>query len=195
MNYLAHFYLSHYDENLIVGNYIADDIKGKAYLKYPSGIQEGILLHRKIDEFTDTHNVVLKSKNLIRTHQRKFTPVVIDVFYDYFLANDWDKHSKEELKDFTQYIYKTLFKNINYLPLKSQLRLSFMAKNNWLFNYSEIKGINKALTGMSKRTKYVNNMSNAHETLIDNEESLKNDFTQFFPDLKIFVDSEIKKRS
>jgi acyl carrier protein phosphodiesterase len=193
MNYLAHFYLSHYDENLIVGNYIADDIKGKAYLKYPIKIQKGILLHREIDTFTDNHSIVLNSKNIIRSHQKKFTPVVIDVFYDYFLAKSWNKHSNDNLKDFTLFVYKILFKNISYLPLKSQVRLSFMAKNNWLLNYREVGGVNKALTGLSKRTKYNNNMFNAHKALVDNEENLKKDFEQFFPDLKTFVNTQIKK--
>jgi len=132
MNYLAHFYLSHYDENLIIGNYIADDVKGKLYLDYPPEIQKGILLHRKIDHFTDTHNIVLNSKDLIRHHQKKYTPVVMDVFYDYFLAKDWKRHSEDELKDFTVFVYKTLFKNFSHLPLKSRVRLSFMAKGNWL---------------------------------------------------------------
>ena len=105
MNYLAHFFLSNNDENLIIGNYIADDVKGKAYLKYSSEIQKGILLHRKIDDFTDNHNVVDNSKSLIRHHQNKFTPVVMDVFYDYFLANNWSTYSEKELLEFTNQIY------------------------------------------------------------------------------------------
>ena len=137
------------------------------------------------------HSIVLNSKNLIRGHQKKFTPVVIDVFYDYFLANNWINHSEDDLKDFTLYVYKTLFKNIAYLPLKSQLRLSFMAKNNWLLNYREVDGINKALTGLSKRTKYTNNMFNAHRELVKNKKALKTDFEQFFPELKAFVKETI----
>ena len=195
MNYLAHFYLSDYDENLIIGNYIADDVKGKDYLLYPTEIQRGILLHRNIDEYTDNHSHVLNSKNLIRHHQRKYSPVVIDVFYDYFLAKDWTTYSGEELKDFTIYIYKILFKNLKHLPLKSQIRLSFMTKNNWLYNYRKIEGINKALTGLSKRSNYDNNMDQAYLILKEKEETLKSDFELFFPDLKSFVINEIKKGS
>ena len=192
MNYLAHFHLSYYDENLIIGNYIADDIKGKAYLNYPTEIQKGILLHRKIDDFTDNHNTVLNSKNLIRYHQQKYTPVVMDVFYDYFLANNWSTYSKEELKSFTEFVYKVLFKNLKHLPLKSKMRLTYMAKNNWLLNYSEIKGIDKALTGLSKRSNYTNNMNLAHEILLEKEVDLNTDFNLFYPELKTFVESEIK---
>ena len=86
MNYLAHFHLSNNDTNLIIGNYIADDVKGKAYLNYSQEIQRGILLHRRIDDYTDSHDIVLGSKDLIRHHQNKFTPVVMDVFYDYFFS-------------------------------------------------------------------------------------------------------------
>ena len=193
MNYLAHFYLSDYDENLIIGNYIADDVKGKAYMDYPEKIQQGILLHRKIDEFTDSHHQVLISKDRIRENQRKYTPVVMDVFYDYYLAKDWNIHSNQPLKEFTHYVYRTLFKNIRKLPLKSQVRLSFMSKSNWLYSYQEIKGIQKALTGLSKRTTFENNMHNAHHLLLTLEDDLNIDFNTFFPELKDYVESEVKE--
>jgi acyl carrier protein phosphodiesterase len=194
MNYLAHFYLSNYDKDLIIGNYIADDVKGKSYLNYPLEIQKGILLHRKIDDFTDNHETVLNSKNIIRHHQNKYTPVVMDVFYDYFLAKDWEDHSNDNLKDFTEHVYKILFQNIKHLPLKSQMRLPFMAKSNWLYNYRKIEGIDKALSGLSKRSNYTNNMSEAHYILKEKEYDLQQDFNLFFPELKAFVNGEIKKR-
>lgn len=195
MNYLAHFYLSNNEENLIIGNYIADDVKGKAHLNYSSEIQQGILLHRKIDDFTDSHKVVENSKELIRHHQNKFTPVVMDVFYDYFLANNWTTYSEKELLEFTNQIYKVLFKNLNLLPPESQMRLTYMAKSNWLYNYKNISRIKKSLTGMSKRTSYDNNMNNAHLILKEKEQELNTDFNNFFPDLIDCVNSEIKANS
>jgi acyl carrier protein phosphodiesterase len=193
MNYLAHFHLSNNDKDLIIGNYIADDVKGKGYLKYALPIQNGILLHRKIDAFTDTHLAVARSKDTIRHHQNKYTPVVMDVFYDYFLANSWEKYADEDLLNFTNDIYKILFKNIYHLPLKSQVRLPFMANSNWLYNYGKIEGIQKSLTGLSKRTNYTNNMAQAHIILQKHEESLLNDFEEFYPQLITFVANELKK--
>jgi acyl carrier protein phosphodiesterase len=192
MNYLAHFYLSKNDESLIIGNYIADDVKGKAYLRYPEAIQKGIILHRKIDDFTDNHKTVENSKRLIRHNQNKYTPVVMDVFYDYFLANNWASYSEKELLSFTNNIYKVLFKNIKHLPAKSQIRLPFMAKSNWLYNYKNISGIEKSLTGMSKRTNYDNNMNNAHLILEEKERELNADFNHFFPELIECVNRELK---
>ncbi len=191
MNYLAHFHLSNNDTNLIIGNYIADDVKGKAYLNYSPEIQRGIILHRNIDSFTDSHAIVLNSKNLIRHHQNKYTPVVMDVFYDYFLAKNWQRYSDTELLGFTNDIYKVLLKNITSLPLKSQARLPFMAGSNWLYNYREIEGIEKALTGLSKRSSYENNMSQAHLILQEAEVELQKDFKQFYPELMDYVKGQL----
>lgn len=192
MNYLAHFHLSNNQTNLIIGNYIADDIRGKAYLKYPTEIQKGILLHRNIDEFTDSHHSVINSKKLIRPSQSKYSPVVIDIFYDYFLAKDWKAYSDDQLLSFTTNIYATLFKNITKLPLKSQTRLPFMAKSNWLYNYRKIEGIEKTLNGLSKRAKFENNMQQGHLILKEKETELQHDFDIFYQELEAFVNNEIK---
>jgi len=60
MNYLAHIYLSGNDDFLKLGNFIADEIKGKSYKEFPKDIQKGIILHRAIDDFTDHHPLVSK---------------------------------------------------------------------------------------------------------------------------------------
>ena len=119
MNYLAHFLLSKQNEALIIGNFIADDVKGKQYKKYPEAVQQGILMHREIDSFTDSHPIVTNSKNLIRKFQKKYTPVVVDVFYDYFLARNFSNYSTFELNEFSLKIYTILNKNSNLLTPKT----------------------------------------------------------------------------
>jgi len=195
MNYLAHFQLSKNNTDLIIGNYIADDVKGKAYLEYSTDIQRGIMLHRKIDSFTDTHPIVEQSKKRIRKDQGKFTPVVMDVFYDYFLAKNWTSYSNVALLEFTTAIYQTLTNNLSKLPPRSRERLPYMKKNNWLYNYQKIAGINKALSGMARRTKYANNMNQAHIILKKEEDKLQDDFNQFYPELINFVNQEIANKT
>ncbi|MBL1231927.1 MAG: ACP phosphodiesterase [Vicingaceae bacterium] len=187
MNYLAHFLLSQQNEALIVGNFIADDVKGNQYKKYPKAIQQGILLHREIDTFTDNHPIVKNSKNLIRKFQRKYTPVVIDVFYDYFLASNFHHYSTFELKEFSLKTYSVLNKNINLLTPKTSFIFHHMSKNNWLYNYSSIEGIQRALTGLSRRTTFENDMQVAHHLLLKFKSELKTDFEQFYPELKQHV--------
>ena len=108
MNYLAHFYLARNDKGLIVGNLLADYAVGKKYLDYPQEIQRGILLHRRIDEFTDDHPETEKTKVRLREKYKKYSPVISDVYYDYFLGQNWSDYSDVPLKSFTQRIYKTL---------------------------------------------------------------------------------------
>ena len=62
MNYLGHLILSGNNSEITFGNFIADSLKGKTYLKYSKKIQKGVILHRKIDELTDTNVHYLNGK-------------------------------------------------------------------------------------------------------------------------------------
>jgi len=193
MNYLAHFLLSNNDDGLIIGNYIADEVRGKDYLNYPEDVMKGILLHRKIDDFTDKHPTVIKSKDRIRKIHKKYTPVIVDVYYDYFLANNWGNYSQEDLKKFTQGIYLTLFKNLKHIPAKSKIKLGFMANGDWLYNYKNLQGIERTLGGLSRRTKFENTMHKAHIELDDLRLEFDEDFNSFFPELKNYTLLELEK--
>ncbi len=187
MNFLAHLYLSGDDEELLVGNFIGDFVKGSQMEQYPERVQKGIRLHRSIDYFTDNHEVVLESKIRLREKFRHYAPVIVDVYYDHFLAKDWLKFSSTPLKKYTEDFYQTMDGYYDILPKGVIHMLSFMARDNWLYNYQFIEGINKALTGMSRRTKYENKMDEASQALKDHYEDFENEFHQFFPELQNHV--------
>ena len=92
MNFLAHIYLSGDSRELLIGNFIGDYVKGKDYEKYPPAIQDGILLHRKIDWFTDDHSITKKAKKLVRGQYGLYAGIVIDIFYDHYLSANWDQY-------------------------------------------------------------------------------------------------------
>jgi len=187
MNYLAHLYLSFNHEEVLVGNFIADRVKGRQVLAYPPGIQTGIRLHRMIDTFTDGHPVVDISKSRIRERYRKFSGVVIDMYYDHFLATGWEKYSDIPLLDFTRQSYKTLFRHYFNIPARLQRTLPWMAAGNWLASYSEVENIGLALKGMSARIKFDSGIENGAVELKDNYEDFKKDFELFFPELVSFA--------
>ena len=191
MNYLAHLYLSFKHEKIMVGNYIADAVKGRQIEKFPEEVQAGIRLHRKIDTFTDTHPIVENSKARIRQRYRKYAGVVIDMYYDHFLAAGWNDWSEETLLDFTRQSYKTLLKNYVVLPARMKRILPIMAAGNWLASYAEVGNISLALKGMSRRTKFDSGMEHAGEELKFHYDDLKNDFSDFFPELIDFSRSKI----
>ena len=88
MNYLAHIYLSNEEEEITLGNFIADGVKGKKYVQFPLGIQQGILLHRAIDSFTDAHPIVRKSTKRLHKKYGHYSGVIVDILYDHFLAKN-----------------------------------------------------------------------------------------------------------
>lgn len=187
MNFLAHLYLSGDNEELLVGNFIGDFVKGSQMEHYPNQIQKGIRLHRSIDSFTDTHEVVLESKVRLREKFRHYAPVIVDVYYDHFLARDWSRFSSISLKKYTEDFYETMNNYFSILPKGVIHMLSFMSRDNWLYNYQFIEGIDRALTGMSRRTRFESKMEEASQTLKDHYEAFKDEFYRFFPDLEEHV--------
>ena len=187
MNFLAHIYLSGSDEKLMIGNFIADFVKGKKKDDYPDEIRKGIELHRFIDHYTDHHEVVLNSIRRIHDNQEKYSGVVVDILYDHFLAANFSDYSEVPLQEFSQNIYKALKKNWHTLPEGVLFFLPFMIERNWLLNYATVDGIGRALAGLSKRVKYQNRMHEAVKDLQAHYQGLESDFRTFFPQLQARV--------
>ncbi len=183
MNYLAHMYLSGDDQEVMVGNFIGDGVKGRHFDHFPLGIQHGIKLHRFIDDYTDKHTIVKESKARLRSQYRKYAGVVVDVFYDHFLAVQWHLHHEVELASFIEQSYTTIQSYQALLPEKIQHLLPYMIRQNWLLNYRETVGIGKALSGLSRRTSFVSNMEFAVKNLESDYELFEKEFSAFFPDL------------
>lgn len=183
MNYLAHFYLAQGDKGLMVGNFVADHIVGNQYLDFPEPIQKGVLQHRAIDTFTDEHPVVLESKKRLRPIFHKFSPVIVDVFYDYLLAKRWKEYSNQNLEDFTLGAYNVINEFYHLIPEKAAYMFGYMERDNWLYNYRKIEGINQALSGMSRRTIKGSKMELAAEYLRKDEALYLAEFDAFFPEL------------
>ena len=143
MNFLAHIYLSGDDDFIKIGNFMADGIRGKEYLNFPVQIKKGILLHRQIDTFTDAHPIFRKSKHRLHKNYGHYSGVIIDIFYDHFLAKNWRTYSATNLNDYTANFYNVLQQNTVSLTLRAKNMLPHMIKNNWLLSYQTVDGIEK----------------------------------------------------
>ena len=120
MNYLAHIFLSEGQPNVMIGNFIADSIKGSKYSTYPSEIQKGILLHRQIDTMTDAHPAFRNSTKRLHKNYGHYSGIIVDIFYDHFLAKNWAEYSDVPLADYIQEFYKILRNNFEVLPANIQ---------------------------------------------------------------------------
>ncbi|TXH30127.1 MAG: DUF479 domain-containing protein [Cyclobacteriaceae bacterium] len=185
MNFLAHLYLSGDQEEIMIGNFIGDFVRGRTiYERYPFHLALGIELHREIDEFTDSHPVVLESKIRLRPKYRHYAPVIVDMFYDHFLACNWNRYHHQPLHEYAQHCYRILQKSEPLLPPQVKYMLPYMIKGNWLLNYAKSEGIHRALSGMAQRTPYNSKMDEAIHELTEYYSDFEKEFLLFFPDLK-----------
>lgn len=183
MNYIAHLFLSGTDEGLIVGNFIGDSVKGKDYLKYPENIQRGILLHRHIDFYTDTHPIIHKSKSYLVPTYNHWAGVLIDIFYGHILTLKFNNFALESLPDFAKRVQYVLVNNYHFLTEDTQMFLDYSIKYNRIEHFDKIQTVDEVLKGIAGRTKYISNIENASADLLYHLENLKLDFNDFFPHL------------
>lgn len=176
---------------MLVGNFIGDSVRGSQLHHFPAGIAAGILLHRRIDAFTDTHPVVQQTKERLRPHYRKYAGVVADMFYDHFLAVNFHQYSSQPLADYSRQVYGVVERYQSLLPEKVKYFLPYMMEQNWLLNYATISGIGRSLTGLSRRTAFASHMDTAATELEFNYPLYARDFEFFFPDLQAYVSQQI----
>ena len=192
MNFLAHIYLSGNNDQLKIGNFIADAVKGKKYLNYPEGIQQGIILHRSIDSFTDKHPIVRKSKKRLHPRYGHYDGVIVDILFDHFLAKNWKLYHDQTLEDYSADFYRLLEKHKAILPDKVQHLMQYMIPNDWLSSYASLEGIEKVLQGMNRRTQ---DKSKMHMAIVDLQllyKEFEGDFTEFFENLRNFCHIKMK---
>ena len=193
MNFLAHLYLSKNNKNILIGNFIADSVKGKNYNDYLPEIKAGILLHRAIDYYTDTHPIVKKSMHRLNERYRHYDGVIIDILYDHFLAKNWINYSEIPLELYAENVYAHLQENVEIFPERVKILLPFMVEYNWLVGYASLEGIERVLNGMNKRTKGISQMNLAIEDLKLHYNELEEDFTLFFEDILKFTKEKTKE--
>ena len=190
MNFLAHLYLSGNHEEIMVGNFIGDYVKGKEYLYYPEKIRKGIMLHRSIDRFTDNHPITRKSRTHISEKYGKYSGIIIDIFYDYFLSSNWKEYSSIELQNYVDYVFLTLKKHYYDFPQGIKNWFPNFLRNNWLIKYSTMTGIEEVLYRMSSRTSLPEHSAYAVNVLREREVEIRNEFFEFFGDMRAFIEKD-----
>lgn len=190
MNFLAHIYLSGTNERIQIGNFMGDGIRGTDYKHYHTDIQLGVLLHRSIDSFTDFHPIFRQSKHRLVPKFNHFSGIIIDMFYDHFLAKEWEMYHHENLAVFTQRFYLTLENHKDELNMKTRDLLPYLVKQNWLERYAHLTDLQQILKQMDQRFPLKSNMNEAVEDLYANYEDFQREFHLFFKDLMVHAEAE-----
>ena len=197
MNYLGHALLSMGDEELLVGNMIGDYVKGmKALEQYPEGIRRGILLHRKIDSFTDLDASSLRAQVWFRPDYGLYASPIIDTLFDHYLATDPHYfRSEKDLLGFSQDVYKILEKHQSYFPERFAMMFPYMREQNWLYNYRTMMGARRSLQGLHRRAQHMPPADEAYNTFITRYYELAQCYYEFMEKAYKFVNDELKEKN
>lgn len=191
MNFLAHAYLSFNNPAVLTGNMISDFVKGKHIDDYSGEVLAGILLHRSIDAFTDVHPDTKLAKAFFKEDYRLYASPIVDVIYDYFVANDPDNFTTaDELFNFSQTVYDALSANWIHIPEKFRQMFPYMKDQNWLYNYRTDEGIRNSLMGLHRRAKYMPPSDRAFEIFLENKSEIEVIYRSYFTMLKKHAEQE-----
>lgn len=187
MNFLAHIYLSGNDDNIKIGNFIGDFVKGNLdnakNAQFPKPIIRGVDLHRKIDFFTDSHPIVRQSIDRLQPKYHKFSGIVIDMFYDYILATNFSRYSSIPLSTYSQSFYQLIQERKDDIPIEMGRMVNSMIKRDWLTSYSTFEGIEWSLRGIAQRLSFPSGIENATVELKNDYALYQSEFFDFFPQL------------
>jgi acyl carrier protein phosphodiesterase len=188
MNWLAHVYLSDAHVEVQLGNLLADVVRGPARSSMSDKFLHGVQLHKAIDSFTDAHPVVHRSRQRLGSQHRRFSGVLVDVFYDYFLATRWSQYSREPLHEFTTRFYEEASLIGPTLPDVAQTMLGRISEHDLLGQYRHMEGVENSLRRLSLRlaARWQRDfaLENSVSALQTNEAELAEDFAEFFPQLR-----------
>ena len=188
MNYLSHLFLAEDTEESRIGNLLGDFVKGRLDDSFSPEIIKGIKTHRKVDSFTDSHDIIKQTKKLISPGRRKYSGVLVDIFFDHFLTNQWGKYSKTDFNQFIDDTYKVLLKYENIYPLKCKVLIPRIVEKDWLRKYGDFDGLSLVFDRMSQRVKRENPLRGSEEELKQNYSEMEKNFNIFFPELIEYVE-------
>ncbi len=184
MNYLAHLRLAGDDPECLTGNFLGDFVKGKLYKGcYTPGIRRGIMMHRRIDAWTDSHKITKECTRLISTGRRRWSRVILDIFYDHLLAVNWEKYSDNNLEDFLEKAYGIILGAADMFPEGKAARIKSIVEGGWIDRYSTISGLSVVFDVMSRRIKRENPLYGSEQELVAHYNELEWNFNQFFPEI------------
>ncbi|MBL4630407.1 MAG: DUF479 domain-containing protein [Paraglaciecola sp.] len=183
MNYIAHIHLGHHTHTSLVGNFLGDFVKGSQLGYLPAPIEKAIRLHRSVDIFTDTHPLIVDLRKHFPTDLRRMTGVIIDIYFDYLLMQNWGAYSTVHFND----IFALFYKELEHFSLKDNPKFNKQAErlktHQWLKEYSNLQTCYYAFSSIEKRLNYkILFAEKAQHFIQQHTQLLESRFEQFYPE-------------
>lgn len=186
MNFLFHMYLSGEDPQILVGNFMGDFVKGPLKDDYPVSVRQGLRLHRKIDSFAQRNPDFQTSRLRLSPDYGLYRGVLVDLFYDHFLAQEWGAWSGISLPEYLSQARTIVDRHLSVMPQQLQGVVPVIFEE-LLPSYKSIAGISSALKRMSRRIKRPNPLGEGGAELELHYEEIRADFERFIPAARRFA--------
>jgi acyl carrier protein phosphodiesterase len=186
MNYIAHIHIAQHTKSSLLGNFLGDFVKGSQLSDYPTNVQHGIKLHRKIDVYTDQHPEVLNLKKLFPAELQRTAGIALDIYFDHLLLNNWHKFSTRPIEQLFTHFYQQL--NATELQVSERfLRVKFnLLKHKWLNDYHQEPACLRAMFSIEQRfSKKVTFASSSYQLLCENRSMVEQSFLRFYGELLV----------
>lgn len=183
MNHLAHLFLAGGTAESLIGNLAGDFVKGFLGDRFAPGIRDGIVQHRRVDAFTDSHPAVAAFRRVLIPEHGHYARVIADVFLDHFLACRFDEYAGESLESFLARTYATIDPHVDALPGMLRYVYPRMRDEQWLESYRDLDGVRMSLGGISRRFTRKPRLETATHHLTDSRAELERQFELFFPEV------------
>jgi len=192
LNYLFHLYLSGNDPDVLTGNFMGDFVKGPLDASYPPRLRRGIELHRRIDSFAQREPHFVRSRLRLDAAFGLYRGVLVDLFYDHFLATGWRQFSGLPLDGYLKAARTVVESRREKLPLRMQGLVPVIFED-MIPSYLEVSGVALALARMSRRVARQNPLAEGGGELVRHYAGLKEDFEGFLPEIAGFANGFLKE--
>lgn len=187
MNFLAHLHLSGSDPDILTGNMMGDFVKGRLEGRFPPRVTLGLELHRRIDSFAGRHPAFQASRRRIEPRFGLYRGVLVDLFYDHFLAVYWDRYAEVPLEVFIARAEAVVRSRAVHLPERLE-RVVPAIFGEWIPSYAEPEGIGRVLGRMAARIGRPNPLADGAGELLRCCDGLREDFLLFYPEVMAFAE-------
>jgi acyl carrier protein phosphodiesterase len=196
MNFLAHLVLAGDDEGLRLGAMLGDFIRGKhALADFSESVQDGIMLHRHIDAFTDSLPDISRLRRWFSPPFRRYGGIVIDLAFDHELARRWEKYSGISLEQFDADVRELLSGNENVVPEQLRRFMQYADRRGLFAAYREKSEVLHSLRGIGHRLSRPNPLHRVDEIWEEFEPLISAGFEQAFAQVQLEVADWLKSRS
>mgnify|MGYP000843925235 CR=1 FL=1 len=195
VNYLAHIFLSGNHPEIQLGNFFGDFVKGTQFHHFPKRVREGIVLHRKIDEYTDSHPVFRETVHLLKPDFGRYAGIMADMYYDHLLAVSFHRYSEVSLRCFAYNFYFHALLRYPMLPPRIKRFIFHFVSTNRLQQYATYRGLQTSLEIMRDRKSSAFQPELAIRVLDSNFNEMNQQFHRFFPDIVRYSAEELNKFS